>query len=80
MTKITTSKERYNQLKNFPKDMLPQIATLLLCLQEHNIGSFTKPRMCTFVNFTGETKNFLDIFAFSYIPVRFKLKAYFKFI
>ena len=23
------------------------------------VGSFTKPRTCTLVNFTGETKNFL---------------------
>ena len=26
----------------------------------HIVGSFTKPRTCTLVNFTGETKNFLD--------------------
>ena len=28
------------------------------------VGSFTKPGTCTFVNFTGETKNFLDILLF----------------
>ena len=28
------------------------------------VGWFTKPRTCTFVNFTGETKNFLDILLF----------------
>ena len=28
------------------------------------VGSFTKPRTCTLVNFTGETKNFLDYLLF----------------
>ena len=28
------------------------------------VGSFTKPCTCTLVNFTGETKNFLDCLLF----------------
>ena len=28
---------------------------------EHIVGSFTKPRTCTLVNFTGETKTFLFV-------------------
>ena len=44
------------------------------------VGSFTKPRTCTLVNFTGETKKLSYLFAFCYILVRFRLKAYFKFI
>ena len=29
------------------------------------VGSFSKPRACTLVNFTGETKNFLDCLIFA---------------
>ena len=44
------------------------------------LGSFTKPCTCTLVYFTGETKKLSYLFALCYIRVRFRLKAYFKFI
>ena len=38
------------------------------------VGSFTKPRKRTLVNFTGEAKKLSGLFAFSYIIVSFRLK------